>query len=822
MNLRYECLDARDDFHAQMKKGVVATPFGIEFGDGLEGSVVNTSVPKGDGELGDDDMGIAEGEFDVDMSHIGNGELRRCKEIATMKEIMQQSGWTEPRPSLAAPEIPAIKVFKRGIEWKADVEKLRQAIIDQRYNEQAKTFQDPLSTTNSILSSGEVKVVDKSYLEQSKHSVTHKNILDDLVVKFHLNNEQERAFRIVANHACEPQSEQLKMYIGGMGGTGKTQVLKAIAEFFQTMNRAREFLIVAPTGTAAALLGGSTYHYLFGFNERPDANLPNNLLLQLRARLQGVSYIFLDEVSMLSCHDMYHISARLAKILNVADKPFGGMNMLFAGDFAQLPPAIGQEHAALYSRTVGLNSTSVRQQEAAIGKALWHQVTTVVILQQNMRQRQQTKEDAQLRQALTNMRYKACTPEDITFLRSCVTSQLPGRASITADEFRNVSIITALNIHKDEINRLGSLGFAQETQQELVEFFSEDSFNIPVDLDATKTIKPYWKRGHRLKRKPMVMTENLQKCLWNQPPSTNDKGVPGKLSICKGMPMIIHKNMATELCITRGQEAFVHSWQSTIGSRGQQVLDTLFVKLQNPPQPVQFEGLPLNVVPLPKSSVTVKCTLPNDNTIMINRQQVEVLPNFAMTDYSSQGKTRLYNPIDLNNCRTHQSYYTALSRSASAAGTCIVQGFDPKKVMGGASGALRQEFCELELLNDIVLHRYEGKLPEVVTGDCRSKLIHAFRHAKGENYVPKNVHKAVRWSKSDLLLLDIQDTMPWQIVQKANNTDSSDMSKPATQLSQSLKHENATNEITSSTIAQLSQCVLKRKLDDATFFAPNK
>ena len=89
---------------------------------------------------------------------------------------------------------------------------------------------------------------------------------------------------------------------------------------------------------------------------------------------------------MLSCRDMYLISSRLARVMNNLDSPFGGMNMIFAGDFAQLPPVIGCEHASLYSRTVGKNATSLRDQEAAIGKALWHQVTTVVILHQNMRQ----------------------------------------------------------------------------------------------------------------------------------------------------------------------------------------------------------------------------------------------------------------------------------------------------------------------------------------------------------------------------------------------------------------------------------------------------
>jgi len=92
--------------------------------------------------------------------------------------------------------------------------------------------------------------------------------------------------------------------------------------------------------------------------------------------------------------------------------------MIFVGDFAQLPPAIGGEHASLYSRTAGRNATSLYDQQAAISKALWHQVTTVVILRQNMRQHTKSIEDAQFHKALSNMQYKACTTNDIAFLRS--------------------------------------------------------------------------------------------------------------------------------------------------------------------------------------------------------------------------------------------------------------------------------------------------------------------------------------------------------------------------------------------------------------------
>ncbi|KAF8229953.1 hypothetical protein L208DRAFT_1284138, partial [Tricholoma matsutake] len=94
--------------------------------------------------------------------------------------------------------------------------------------------------------------------------------------------------------------------------------------------------------------------------------------------------------------------------------------------------------------------------EEAVGKALWHQVTTVVILQQNMRQNSQTSENFKFHTALEHMRYKPCTFADISFLQTLFSSNIPGQKSICDPELRNVSIITALNVHKDEIDRLGS------------------------------------------------------------------------------------------------------------------------------------------------------------------------------------------------------------------------------------------------------------------------------------------------------------------------------------------------------------------------------
>ncbi|KAF8814158.1 hypothetical protein BYT27DRAFT_7219917 [Phlegmacium glaucopus] len=115
-----------------------------------------------------------------------------------------------------------------------------------------------------------------------------------------------------------------------------------------------------------------------------------------------------------------------------------------------------------------------------------------------------------------------------------------------------------------------------------------------------------------------------------------------------------------------------------------------------------------------------------------------------MTDCGSQGKTHSDNVL-----QTHQSYYTALSCGASAEGTLILQGFYPQKITGRCSGALHQEFRELEILDEITKFRYEGKLSVKIYGDVHNTLIQAFC---GQQYVPNIVHSAIQWSKHDPLL----------------------------------------------------------------------
>ena len=196
----------------------------------------------------------------------------------------------------------------------------------------------------------------------------------------------------------------------------------------------------------------------------------------------------------------------------------------------------------------------------------------------------------------------------------------------------------------DEINRLGCLRFAGETCQKLNDFFFADT--VPSDEHSadSKGSRPVAGRRHIVKHHKLP--ENILEALWEQPCCANTKLIPGKLSLCTGMLLMIQNNATTEMCITKGQEAIMHGWESSLGPQDKPVLETLFIELIDPPSSTTLDGLPQNVVvPLMKTSVATSCQQPDDTTVTVSRTQIEALPNFPMTDYASQGKTRPYNVV---------------------------------------------------------------------------------------------------------------------------------------------------------------------------------
>ncbi|RDX40902.1 hypothetical protein OH76DRAFT_1365490, partial [Lentinus brumalis] len=124
----------------------------------------------------------------------------------------------------------------------------------------------------------------------------------------------------------------------------------------------------------------------------------------------------------------------------------------------------------------------------------------------------------------------------------------------------------------------------------------------------------------------------------------------------------------------------------------------------------------------------------------------------------------------MHNCPHHQSIYTCLSRGATLDGTIIVQPFDIDKLSGGIAGSLRQEFRELELLDEITRLRHLETISPKVAGITRNELIHSFRQWKGEQFTPPSTHNALKWSARDPFPIEqpVADS-PWVILKTGPN-----------------------------------------------------
>ena len=82
--------------------------------------------------------------------------------------------------------------------------------------------------------------------------------------------------------------------------------------------------------------------------------------------------------------------------------------------------------------------------------------------------------------------------DDIVFLRSRIAGMQGDRPKLGNKRFRNVSILTAWNTHKDCINQLGIERFVAENGQPVSTFYSNDSWNG----EDNKKVNGQWMKRH--------------------------------------------------------------------------------------------------------------------------------------------------------------------------------------------------------------------------------------------------------------------------------------------------------------------------------------
>ena len=127
------------------------------------------------------------------------------------------------------------------------------------------------------------------------------------------------------------------VFLTGAAGSGKTHVLNGYIAHCRAHRI--PIAVTASTGIAATHIGGVTAHSWSGIGVRTD--FPQKEIAAIAARrkkkLQNAAVLIIDEISMLSARALSAIDA-VCRHARENDAPFGGMQVVFSGDFFQLPP----------------------------------------------------------------------------------------------------------------------------------------------------------------------------------------------------------------------------------------------------------------------------------------------------------------------------------------------------------------------------------------------------------------------------------------------------------------------------------------------------
>lgn len=152
-----------------------------------------------------------------------------------------------------------------------------------------------------------------------------------------LNTEQSAALDAVKRGK--------NIFLTGAGGTGKTHTIRAITEWAAITGI--EFAVTALTGCAALLLStahvkAKTLHSWAGIGLATEA--PHALVEAVKRnkaalrRWQKTQILVIDEISMMTPELLEKLDLIARHVRKRLDLPFGGLQLILAGDFCQLPP----------------------------------------------------------------------------------------------------------------------------------------------------------------------------------------------------------------------------------------------------------------------------------------------------------------------------------------------------------------------------------------------------------------------------------------------------------------------------------------------------
>lgn len=158
-----------------------------------------------------------------------------------------------------------------------------------------------------------------------------------------LSSDQQRVRKLI--------QEGKNVFFTGAAGTGKSLLLKHIVSDLRQRYEHEDdspsdaaVYITSTTGVSAFNINGTTLHSYagIGLGKEDKQKLLRKILRkqEVMKRWMNTQVLIIDEISMLTKELFEKLDYIARRIRQKENKPFGGIQLIFCGDFFQLPPII--------------------------------------------------------------------------------------------------------------------------------------------------------------------------------------------------------------------------------------------------------------------------------------------------------------------------------------------------------------------------------------------------------------------------------------------------------------------------------------------------
>ena len=424
------------------------------------------------------------------------------------------------------------------------------------------------------------------------------------------------------------------VFLTGSAGSGKTYTLNQYIDYLRA--RRVPVAVTASTGIAATHMNGTTIHSWSGIgikDELTDRDLTNLSRKQFLAdRLKDTAVLIIDEISMLHAKQLNLVS-QVLKHVRKNDAAFGGIQVVVAGDFFQLPP-------------IGSKGETNREKFAFMSEAWLDAKFHICYLSEQHRQVSEAANGGlDLDDILNQIRRQEVTFEAI--------------AALEATFDQNVDIKrTRLYTHNLNVNSINDKELTA-LDGEMMRFQATSTGDTKLVETLKKTVRTQDDLVLKVGAKVMFIKNNTELSVSN--------GTMGELIGFAAVKINDDKDNSDDLIEDDSESAESETDKSTKGKGKKTTKDKDKPKVKKPStqkMPVVRLNSGREVIAEPEEWIIEDET----GDVLASYEQVPLCLAWAITIHKSQGMTLDAAEIDLSRTFELGQGYVALSRLKSLAG----------------------------------------------------------------------------------------------------------------------------------------------------------